>query len=51
MIGLIFFLVGILLWVHVLTVAHALAIFIGLIGICMVLYWAYPHVYSTRRRV
>jgi hypothetical protein len=38
----------VVLWLGNLTVAHALAIFIGVIGILLLAYWAYPGGWTRR---
>lgn len=48
LIGIVLVIVAVLLWVGDMTATHGLAIFIGLIGVAMALYWAFP-VGWTRR--
>ena len=46
--GIVFIIVGIVLWLGNLSVEHALAIFIGLTGVLLIAYWAYPAGWSRR---
>lgn len=49
--GIIYIIVGILLWVGNISIDHALAIFIGIIGIGLLVWFAYPSAYAMRRTV
>jgi hypothetical protein len=49
--GLVLFLCGILLWTGTLSLAHALAVFIGIAGLALVLWYLVPARYAGRRRV
>ncbi len=49
LIGLALVVVAVVLWVGGLTVAHAVAILIGAIGVLLVLYWAAPTAVWVRR--
>jgi hypothetical protein len=46
--GIILAFVGILLWVGVLTLTHAMAIFLISTGIALILFYSVPHVYTRR---
>lgn len=46
--GIVLIICAILLWVGALSLAHALAIFIGIIGLAMILWYAVPNGYSRR---
>lgn len=48
LIGIVLVIIAVLLWLGTITVAHALAIFIGLIGVTLVLYWALPGGWGRR---
>ena len=48
LIGIALVILAVLLWVGALSVAHALAIFIGLIGVLLILYWAWPTGWGRR---
>ncbi len=48
LIGIVLVIVAVLLWLGTITVAHALAIFIGLIGVALVLYWGLPGGWGRR---
>lgn len=50
LIGIALVIVAVVLWVGGLTVAHAIAILIGLIGILLVLYWGLPASAYARRK-
>jgi hypothetical protein len=49
LIGLALVVVAVVLWVGALTVAHAVAILIGALGVLLVLYWALPAGAYARR--
>jgi hypothetical protein len=46
--GIVFIITGIVLWLANLSMGHALAIFIGVIGILLIAYWAYPAGWTRR---
>ncbi len=48
LIGVALVIVAVVLWLGNLTVAHALAILIGMIGLLLVCYWAYPAGWGRR---
>ena len=48
--GLVLALVAVLLWVGVVTIAHALAIFMGVVGVALILWYAAPLGYRAGRR-
>jgi hypothetical protein len=49
LIGIVFVIVAVVLWLGHLTVAHAIAIEVGLLGILLILYWALPATAYARR--
>lgn len=48
LIGIALVIVAVALWLGGLTVAHALAIFIGLMGVLLVAYWGLPGGWGRR---
>lgn len=46
--GIVFIIVGVVLWIGNLSIEHGLAIFIGLIGILLLAYWGYPAGWGRR---
>jgi hypothetical protein len=46
--GIALIITAVVLWLGNLTVAHALAILIGLTGVLLVLYWGVPGAYGRR---
>ena len=48
LIGIVLIIAGIVLWLGALSVAHALALLIGLTGVLLLLYWAYPAGWARR---
>lgn len=49
LIGVALIIVAVVLWLGGLTVAHAVAILIGALGVLLVLYWALPAAAYSRR--
>jgi hypothetical protein len=50
LIGIVFVIVAVVLWLGHLTVAHAIAIETGLLGILLILWWVLPGSAYARRR-
>jgi hypothetical protein len=48
LVGIALVILAVLLWVGGVSVAHAIAIFIGLIGVLLVLYWGLPGGWGRR---
>ena len=48
LVGIALVILAVLLWVGSLSVAHALALFIGLFGVLLILYWALPGAWGRR---
>jgi hypothetical protein len=46
--GIALIIVGVVLWLGNLTVAHGLALFTGITGILLLAYWAYPAGWTRR---
>ena len=46
--GIALIIIAVLLWLGSVSVAHALAIFIGLIGVVLLLYWGLPGGWGRR---
>lgn len=49
LLGIVLVIVAVALWLGGLSTAHALAIFIGTIGVLLALYWVLPTAYARRR--
>jgi uncharacterized protein YqgC (DUF456 family) len=48
--GILLIIVGVLLWLTVISTGHALAIFLVVFGLGLVLYYAFPTGYARRVR-
>jgi hypothetical protein len=46
--GIALIIIGVVTWLGDLTVTHALALFIGIIGVLLLAYWAYPAGWGRR---
>ena len=49
LIGIALIITAVILWLGGLTLAHAVAILIGLVGVLLLLYWALPATAYARR--